>query len=243
MRSFLADFHVHTSFSDGLVDMTEIVDLYGQRGFGAIAITDHIAEDATLIGYVAQQLGKVLTRETFPRYLERLAEERERAWDRYGMVVLAGFELSKNSISNRRSAHLLGIGIDRYVSADADAPELIDAIHAQGGIAIAAHPVNTRQWEKQTYHLWERRRELSSRFDAWEVASGSVLFAEVAAEKLPKIASSDLHVARQLSSWKTLLDCERHPGAILEAIRRQELAFVYYDDPLAAPGPDARAAS
>lgn len=232
MRPFLADFHVHTDYSDGLQKLPDVIDAFGKRGFGAIAVTDHIAEDQTVIGYFAQQLGKVLTRETYVEYSRRVAEEAERAWDQYQMVVLPGFELSKNSLSNRRSAHILGIGVTQYVPADADAPELIDAIHAQGGIAVAAHPVYTRKWEKQTYHLWERREELSTRFDAWEVASGNFLFDEVAREKLPKIASSDMHVARQMSSWKTRLSCERKPEAILDAIRRQEVDFAYYIDAL-----------
>ena len=46
----------------------------------------------------------------------------------------------------------------------------------------------------------------------------------------PKIASSDLHVARQMTSWKTVLDCERHPEAILDAIRKQKLSFSFYED-------------
>jgi hypothetical protein len=46
------------------------------------------------------------------------------------------------------------------------------AIRAQGGLAIGAHPVNTRKTEKQTYGLWHRREELAPELDAWEVASG-----------------------------------------------------------------------
>src|SRR5262245_28484869 len=124
-RPFLADFHVHTNLSDGLVPMREVVDLYGSHGFGAIAITDHIAEEKTLIGRAAIQLEKVLTRETFPNYLAQIAAEAERAWDQYRMVVLPGFELSKNSVSNRRSAHMLGLGVSEYLPADGDVVDLI----------------------------------------------------------------------------------------------------------------------
>ncbi|NJM10303.1 MAG: PHP domain-containing protein, partial [Bdellovibrionaceae bacterium] len=38
---FLADLHVHSNFSDGHLSISELVDFYGQRGFGAIAVTDH----------------------------------------------------------------------------------------------------------------------------------------------------------------------------------------------------------
>ncbi len=228
-KPFLADFHVHTDMSDGQIPLAAVIDLYGSHGFGAIAITDHIAEDHTIMGIAAKHLEKVLTRETFPGYVEALEAETARAWDKYRMVVLTGFELSKNSFNNWRSAHLLGLGISSYVAADADPVELIGEIHAQGGIAVAAHPVHTRKMEKQTYELWDRRRELAEHFDAWEVASGPHLFDEVADTKLPKIASGDVHVARQIRSWKTMLNCERHPQAILDAIRAQDVSFRFFN--------------
>jgi predicted metal-dependent phosphoesterase TrpH len=227
---FLADFHVHSNFSDGRVPLPEVIDLYGKRGFGCIAITDHLCESQTVLGKASHYLGCSLTPATFPFYMEILRTEAARAWDQYRMVVLPGFELTKNSVSNHRSAHILGIGISDYVPADGDPLDLARAIRAQGALAVAAHPVWTRLVEKQTYHLWNRREELAEAFDAWEVASGCYIFDEVAASRLPKIASSDLHVPRQISSWKTVLDCERHPEAILDAIRKQRINFRYYEE-------------
>lgn len=227
----IADFHLHSTFSDGKLTIPELVDLFGSRGFGAIAVTDHLCEERTVIGRFANYLNRTLTPATYPLYLEILKSEAERAWDRYRMLVIPGFELTKNSVSNRRSAHLLGLGVREFISADADAAELARAIRAQGGLAIAAHPVSTRKLEKQTYHLWDRREELRNEFDAWEVASGPYLFSEVLDSGLPKIASSDLHHPRQMSSWKTVLDCERTEEAVLDAIRKQKLGFMFYEDP------------
>ena len=225
---FLGDFHIHSDFSDGKLSIPELVDLYGERGFGVITITDHLCEQETLIGKAAHAIKHTLTEGTFPLYMEILRSEAERAWDRYQMIVIPGFELSKNSISNHRSAHILGIGVDQYLKADADVVDLTRQIREQGALAIAAHPVSTRKMEKQTFYLWDRRSELASHFDAWEVASGPYLFNEVADSGLPKIASSDLHKPAQLSSWKTLFRCEKHREAILEAVRRQELEFIFY---------------
>ena len=226
----MADFHIHSTFSDGKLTIPKLVDLYGKRGFGAIAITDHVCEKSTFIGLAANCLGRTLTPATFPIYLEILKSEARRARDLYDMVVLPGFELSKNSILNRRSAHILGVGISSFLWADGDAITLARAIRSQGGIAIAAHPVSTRKIEKQTYYLWDRREELAQEFDAWEVASGSVLFPEVLESNLPKIANSDLHIRSQLSSWKTILRCDRTPEAVLDAVRRQEVHFGFYDE-------------
>jgi predicted metal-dependent phosphoesterase TrpH len=228
--SFLGDFHIHSDFSDGKLTIPQLVDLYGTRGFGAISITDHICERGSMIGKAAHITGRTLTPGTFPLYREILLSEAERAWELYRMVLIPGFELTKVSVSNYRSAHLLGLGIREFTTADTDAIAMARAIRAQGGLAIAAHPVSTRKLEKQTYYLWDRRQELAAELDAWEVASGPYLFDEVAESGLPMIANSDLHDPRQMTSWKTEFDCERHPEAILDAIRKQELRFYFYDE-------------
>jgi len=233
----LCDFHIHSTFSDGRLSVAQLVDLYGQRGFGAIAITDHLCEESSLLGTAAHWLGRTLTQETFPEYLKVLAAEKERAWREYRMVLIPGYELTKNSLFNQRSAHVLCLGVEKFISADFDIYTLLGRIRAQNGISIAAHPVATGDFEPQTYFLWSQRHDLAKHFDAWEVASGSVLFEEVLHSGLPMIANSDLHHPRQISSWKTLLSCGRDTESIFNAIKAQDLEFTYYSDPLAANTP------
>jgi hypothetical protein len=230
---FLADLHVHSTFSDGSMTIPELVDFYGRRGFGCIAVTDHICETGTFLGSVARYLRKTLTGESFPEYLSLLKEEGERAKDQYNMVVIPGFELSKNSLSQHRSAHILGIGIDRFVPAEGEILELIRGVKNQGALAIAAHPVPTGKAELQTLHLWDRREELRSELDAWEVASGTDIFPQVRASGLPLVATTDLHHARQINGWKTLFRCERKAEAVMQAIREQSVEFQFYSEPLA----------
>ena len=240
----LGDFHLHSTFSDGKLTIPELVDLFGSRGFGVIAITDHLVEDETLIGKAARYIGHTLTRASYPMYTAILKSEAERAWDRYRMVVLPGFELTKNTICNQRSAHMLAIDVNEFIPATQDPLHLARAIRAAGGLAVAAHPVWTRKREKQTYHLWDRREELATEFDAWEVASGPFLFDEVAKSGLPMIASSDMHHPSQMTSWKTVFNCERHPEAIKDAIRKQQIQFKFYQEEIAndlRSNPDALA--
>ncbi len=196
----ICDFHVHSHFSDGKLSIPELIDFYGSRGFGAIAITDHICEEKSFFGFAAGYLEYTLTSLNFSKYMQTLEEQAERAWFQYRMIVIRGFELSKNSWSNHRSAHILALGVSEFISADGDILCLLSEIKAQGALSIAAHPVSTQKLEKQTYHLWSRREELSSLIDAWEVASGPHLFDEVLKSKLPKIANSDLHSPKQISS-------------------------------------------
>lgn len=229
---FLADLHVHSRFSDGSLTIPELVDFYGSRGFGCVAITDHICEKSTFLGLAAKYLNKTLNEQTFPEYLRILNEQAERAMDQYNMVLIPGFEISKNSLSQHRSAHILGLGISRYVAAEAEILDLIRSIRDQGALSVAAHPVSTGKAELQTLHLWDRREELKNEFDAWEVASGRELFTEVQKSGLPLLATSDLHHPRQMSGWKTVFRCERRAEAILDAVKNQNLEFEYYLDPL-----------
>lgn len=236
-KRFLADLHMHSTFSDGKLTIPELVDFYGSRGFGAIAITDHLCETQTLLGLAAARLGRTLTSENFPEYLAVLKKETTRAWTEYGMVLIPGVELTKNSISNHRSAHVIGLGISSYISPDMDVLQIAKALREQGAISIAAHPVATRKVEKQTFHLWDRREELAPHFDAWEVAAGRVIFSEVMESGLPMVASSDLHAPWQIESWKTVFYCVRSQAAILEAIRTQDLRFEFYFDAERASSP------
>ena len=225
----LADFHMHSNLSDGSLSVRELVDMYGNLGFGAIAITDHLCEQKTFLGKAAKYLDKTLMESNFNYYLDLINEEAERAKKLYNMVVLPGVEITKNSLLNHRSAHILILGINKFISADLDIDQVLMESRNQGAVSVAAHPVFTQQIEKQTYHLWDRKEELKTKIDLWEVASGQHLFPSVVKEKLPMIANSDLHRKEQLSSWKTKLSCERNQDAILENLRKQKIEFYYFD--------------
>lgn len=226
----LADLHIHSTFSDGKLSIPEIVDFYGKRGFKIIAITDHLCEEETFLGKASLFLNKTLSKETFNEYLYIIKTEGARALKQYGMLVIAGVELTKNSLSFHRSAHILALGITEYIAADGTIIELITKIKKQGALAIAAHPVSTKKVEHQTYHLWDQRDELKDHFDAWEVASGPYLFEEVMNSRLPLIASSDFHHEKHIKSWKSLLRCELNLDSVKEAIRTQQVEFTFYEE-------------
>jgi hypothetical protein len=225
----IADFHMHSNLSDGSLSIRQLVDLYGSMGFGAIAITDHLCEQNTFLGKAARYLDKTLKENNFDFYMDKVREEAERAKKLYNMVVIPGIEITKNSLMNHRSAHILILGIEKYISADLTIDQVLEEAKNQGAVSVAAHPVFTQQIEKQTYHLWDRKEELKSKIDLWEVASGQHLFPSVVKERLAKIASSDLHRPTQISSWKTKLNCEKNQSAILENLKKQNVDFHYFD--------------
>ncbi len=228
---FLCDFHVHSVNSDGRLSIAQLVDYFGQRGFGAIAITDHLCESHTFLGQSAHYLQKTVLRNQWNRYLNEIHIEAERAWRQFHMLVIPGVEFTKNSFSHKDSAHIVGLGINAFVDPDDSVESIIDRVHHQGGLAIAAHPVSTRKIEPQTYHLWYNRDRLSKKIDAWEVASGAHMFQEVFESGLPMIANSDLHHPRQMSSWKTVMQGPRTWKNIYQSIKNQDLNFTYFDNP------------
>lgn len=228
----LCDFHVHSNFSDGAHSIAELVDHYGRAGFDCLAITDHLCEESSLLGRGARFLGRTLTRSSFPRYLEELHREARRAWKMHDLVLLSGVEITKNHLSNARSAHYLGIGLEKITESwiDPDLPinESLNRLRSVGALTVAAHPLGTDDFEAQTLHLWSHREQLGPLFDAWEVGSGRKTYREVMESGLPILANSDLHHLKQLESWKTLIYADKNSESIFDAIRQQRLLPWFY---------------
>lgn len=225
----LCDFHIHTNWSDGKHSIKEIVSLYGERGFRAIAITDHACERANLLGKAAHWTRKTLTQEFFDQYIAEIEIEAYRAKKEYNMIVVPGVEITKNNFRSIRSAHVLGLGVRQWIDPDQDIETILKSIRTQGGVSVAAHPVFTLDpTYLPTLQLWNARNELSSLVDAWEVASGPHLFKSVFDSGLPMIANSDLHHRKQIRSWKTIVHSAPQENAVLRKLKDQDLSFVFY---------------
>src|ERR1700687_6047526 len=102
----LADFHIHTTWSDGQLTVPEVIDLFGTSGHDVIAITDHIVNTDSLVGKVTHRCKLTLTEKNFADSAAEVERERKRAWDEYRMIVLTGTELTQNAITRRNSAHV-----------------------------------------------------------------------------------------------------------------------------------------
>ena len=224
-KKIKCDLHIHSQFSDGKLSIREIVDLYGAKGFGAIAITDHLCEQNNLIGKVSHHLSYSLTQENFSHYMATIKYESQRALEKYGMLVMPGYEITKNSFYNSRSAHLLVLGTTDYIDPDLSVDEILKAAKSKDALTVAAHPFYTQEMEFQTFHLWDRRRELNNLIDAWEMNVRKKVSPEVLESGLPLIANSDLHARHHFESWKTKIECDLNQDSLFQAIRSQKLDF------------------
>jgi UDP-N-acetylglucosamine:LPS N-acetylglucosamine transferase len=222
-RSLLCDFHIHTTYSDGKLSVPEVIDFYGQFGFDCICITDHLADPRRIIGKLARLSRLVISEDQLDEYFEVIERERRRAWRKYGMIVMAGIEFNKDGLTEKTSAHLLGVGIKSPIPSALDLPETIAHIHAQGGLAVASHPhIMKSEWGKNTLYLWENHEKFAPLIDAWEIANRHNIFDCIGMKRLPFLANSDFHKPKHIYSWKTLLHCEKNEEAIKECVRKNE---------------------
>ena len=112
------DTHVHTCFSpDSVADPALMLVTAARRGLAGIAVTDHNTLDGAR------------------RAQRRAAELKERHKLPADFFVIEGEEVGS------RDGHIIALFLHQTVPADLSAADTIDQIHAQGGLAVAAHPM------------------------------------------------------------------------------------------------------
>ncbi len=218
----LCDFHIHTKYSDGSMEMKKVIDLFGQAGFDVIAITDHVVNGDSMIGKLAHRFRFTITEKNFDEYIENIKYEAERAWNKYGMLVIPGIEISKNYLSSDKSAHILIIDVKDYIAACESYEAIFLEAKKQRALIVACHPHNIKGEIRNTLYLWNNRQKYGRYIDAWEIANRDDVFNVVSLKKYPYIANSDFHKPRHLYSWKTLLNCEKNVEAVKECIRHNK---------------------
>lgn len=116
-----ADLHVHTTFSDGTATPEDVLNFYAMHaGVRVFAITDHDTIDGAC-------------------HARRYAAEHPDLFSHLDIVI--GEEVSSTD------GHVLGLFLEEWVPPGMDAARTVEAIHAQGGIAVAAHPyTNLMRW-------------------------------------------------------------------------------------------------
>jgi processive 1,2-diacylglycerol beta-glucosyltransferase len=231
-KLLLCDLHTHTSWSDGKLTVAEMVDFYGQRGFDALCITDHLCDPKRLLGKLVNLTGLVIPPNEMEAYFADIEREKKRAWAKYDLLLMSGVEFNKDGYTPKTSTHLLGVDLKQPIDPSLDIKQLIAEIHAQGALAIASHPHEIKsEWGKNTLYLWEHVDEYAPLIDAWEVANRDDIFNPVGLKKLPFIASSDFHKPKHIHSWKTLLYCEKEAEAIKHCIRvNRDVSITLYRD-------------
>jgi len=223
----LCDFHIHTTISDGTLDLEDLVDFYGLRGFDVIAVTEHLHDEETL--KKRREEGKAtysLKRDTFDRYLEDLKEASRYAWREYEMLLIPGVELSNDT----KSYHIVVLDVKRFIDPALPVEEIAVQAREQDALTIAAHPCRKEGGWSEKSPLWREREKYGRIIDAWEAANRREIYAEVILSGYKFVGCSDFHKPEHIYSWKTLLYAEKNVESVKEAIRRGYTALHFYGE-------------
>jgi hypothetical protein len=188
------DFHIHAFVGDGGIAPWMMQDNAAHLGLDVIAITNH--------------------NQTFAGRLGRSAAEPSST----GSIVLVGEEITG------RNYHLIGVGIERPINWDQPARGAIADVHAQGGLAIAAHPMHGFDGYDPEALADLDGVEVAHR-DTFAPEAGKQFdeFYERAMARNPQIAaigSSDFHTSGPMGLCRTYLFVrERSQAGVMDAIR------------------------
>jgi hypothetical protein len=142
IEPLLCELHAHTRWSDGAFTVPEIVDLYGRNGFDVLCVTDHVnRSDDPWLPADAPACG--ITRANFDDYLAELDAQAERAMREYGLLLLAGAELTYNDLDPYLAAHAVAVGCRTFVSVDDGLDVALANARGEGAALVAAHPVSS----------------------------------------------------------------------------------------------------
>lgn len=125
------DIHIHTRRFSGcsFIDYEELIGQAAAARLDGIAVTEH---------------GMRWPDEAFD-------ELRKTAADR-GIVLINGQEINTFNAANRSEGEFLVFGVRRSLTQVYTAAELIETVHEEGGIAIAAHPYKLSRGGKSHYY-------------------------------------------------------------------------------------------
>jgi hypothetical protein len=196
----LADLHIHTNYSDATSSVEDVLAFAEeQTALDVVAITDHDTIEGALR---ARDLA---------------------AKGRYRFQVIVGEEIST------REGHMLALFLHTRVPPDLSIERSIELVHAQGGLAIVAHPFNRvfrHSVQRSVMNRLLRQPELHP--DGIETLNGS--FAGIGSSRIAvTLARSIYHWAETGGSdahTPTAVGCARtiFPGCTAEELRAALLA-------------------
>ena len=200
----LCELHAHSTWSDGDLSVSELVDLYGSHEFDVLCVTDHVGRG----GEWHDPRWRITGPDAHAEYLAEIQREAWRAEVEYGLLLVPGLELT-------------------YDDHDPVEAALVEARGA-GAALIAAHPYppGAATAARSTTRWAVAGHSLSGLVDRYELVNRRDVFSWVAEAGLPGVASGDFHRHEHLLTWKTLLPCAAGEGAVVRYLRSALPAYL-----------------
>jgi hypothetical protein len=214
-----ANFHTHTTFSDGRATPPQVIDAYRDLGYAILALTDH------------DTVGPDRSREHPERHKTTWPWE---AFDRdpkaMGMVAIQGNEISR--------VHHTGSLFNDYGDAEVESEEAaIEQIGRRNGLAMLYHPgryQRTVDWYVQMYRTYPHLVGLEvynqgDRYPEDRKKWDAILTAMAGQRPVWGFSNDDMHnPATQLGrNWNIMLLPELSSEAVRQAMQNGTFFFVY----------------
>jgi predicted metal-dependent phosphoesterase TrpH len=194
-----ADIHIHSTASDGMASVIDILEFVAQRGdLNVIAITDHDKMEGS---YQAREIA---------------------AKRNYDFEVVVGVEI------NTLGGHLLAVFVEDPIPRGLSVASTISAIHAQGGLCILPHPMSMLSESLNHNDIAKimHSNEPDLYFDGIETVNATIVgsISNRRAKKINRIynfaeiGSSDAHFLISVGSARTLF-----PGRTATELKRSIL--------------------
>jgi predicted metal-dependent phosphoesterase TrpH len=187
----LGNLHMHTTCSDGQNSYEEMVQAALKLGFHFVAVTDHAFGD-----YGACHRDGDCNRDLCRAVIAQCQAETR-------LVCIPGMEVTSK-------LHLLAVGITEGIDETLPLYQQISAIHKQGGLAIAAHPLLDR-------YRYSNDQLYQSGLDAMECGRGDPQDVALQIEnskiyRIPCVYGSDAHQAADLD--RAYLTCQANINSL-----------------------------
>ena len=122
--------------------------------------------------------------------------------------------------------HIIGYGCQENIKRDLSAPETIDLIHEQGGLAIIPHPYCFYR-----HGLLCKANYKDLKIDAIETKNARFIVGYCnnkakklsKKEKFPGLGASDAHYYKFVGDCYSKIDCEKDIDSILKAIKKNKV--------------------
>lgn len=224
-RPLLCELHAHSTWSDGDLSVSELVDLYGSHEFDVLCVTDHVGRG----GEWHDPRWRITGPDAHAEYLSEIEREAWRAEVEYGLLLVPGLELTYDDHDPVEAAHAVAVGLRTLVSLDDGLEAALAEARGAGAALIAAHPYppgvissaarSTARWAVAGHSL-------SGLVDRYELVNRRDVFSWVTEAGLPGVASGDFHRHEHLLTWKTLLPCAAGEGAVVRYLRSALPAYL-----------------
>jgi predicted metal-dependent phosphoesterase TrpH len=225
-KPLLCELHAHSTWSDGELGLSELVDLYGRSGFDVLCITDHVGRSDP-----PWPDPRWLVRDpaSFAAYLRSIEAEAPRARAAYNLLLVPGLELTYDDHDPDRAAHAVAVGLRGFVGVDGGIERALVEARDAGAALIAAHPYSisaANAAARPTARWAAAGHALADLVDRYELVNRRDFFPWVAAAGLRGIATGDFHRPEHLQTWKTLLPCAATETAVVDYLRSDLPAYL-----------------